>query len=34
VFPDLGAELRLDDFEGVDRVQNPDGDASEFREAL
>ncbi|MGH3764227.1 MAG: XRE family transcriptional regulator [Pseudonocardiaceae bacterium] len=34
VFPDLDAELRLDDFEALDR-DNPDvGDASKLREAL
>jgi transcriptional regulator with XRE-family HTH domain len=34
VFPDLDAELRLDDFEAIDR-DNPDvGDDSELREAL
>lgn len=34
VFPDLDAELRLDDFEAIDR-DNPDvGDDSTFREAL
>ncbi len=34
VFPDLDAELRLDDFEAIDR-DNPDvGDDSAFREAL
>jgi len=34
VFPDLDAELRLDDFEAVDR-DNPElGDDSELREAL
>jgi hypothetical protein len=34
VFPDLDAELRLDDFETIDR-DNPDvSDHSELREAL
>jgi transcriptional regulator with XRE-family HTH domain len=34
VFPDLNAELRLDDFEAIDR-DNPDvGDDSQLRQAL
>jgi transcriptional regulator with XRE-family HTH domain len=34
VFPDLDAELRLDDFEAIDRGNLDIGDDSELREAL